>query len=135
MPNDYPKPVPNWDNFEFWAACQRHELRIQRCSDCGAYRFQPRPYCPECRSRSFEWPPVSGRGTVYTYTISYPPVLPAFEARAPFNAIVVQLDEGPFMVSNLVGWPSEVEIPIGLPVEVVFEDIDDELTIPQFRAR
>jgi uncharacterized OB-fold protein len=71
---------------------------------------------------------------VYTYTISHPPVLPAFESRTPFNAIVVQLDEGPFMVSNLVDWPPDLEIPIGLPVEVVFEDIDDELTIPQFRA-
>ena len=132
---DYPKPVPSWDNYEFWAACQRHELRIQRCTDCGEYRFQPRPYCPACQSRSFEWPLISGKGTVYTYTISYPPVLPAFEAKTPFNAVVVQLDEGPFMVSNLIGWPQEAEIPIGLPVEVVFDDIDEELTIPQFRAR
>jgi uncharacterized OB-fold protein len=131
---NYPRPVPTWDHFEFWAACKRHEFRLQRCSDCGAYRHQPRAYCPDCRSRSFDWPLVSGHGSVYSYTISYPPVLPAFEAKAPFNAIVVELDEGPFMVSNLVDWPVDVEIPIGLPVEIVFTDIDEELTIPQFRA-
>jgi uncharacterized protein len=133
--DDYPKPVRSWDDFEFWAACQRHELRIQRCTDCHSYRFQPRPYCPNCRSALFEWPVVSGKGSVYSYTTLYPPVLPAFAAKAPYNAIIVQLDEGPFMVSNLVDWPSETEIPIGLPIEVVFADIDEELTIPQFRAQ
>ena len=131
--DDYPKPVPTWDQYEFWAACQRHELRLQRCSECGGYRHQPRPYCPDCRSRAFEWTAVSGRGRVYTYTISYAPVLPAFEARVPFNAVVVQLDEGPFMVTNLVDWPIGRDIPIGMPVEAVFVDIDDELTIPQYR--
>jgi uncharacterized OB-fold protein len=131
---DYPKPVPTWDHHVFWESCQRHELRIQRCSECGSYRYQPRPYCPDCQSRLFEWPEVSGRGIVHTYTISYPPVLPAFEDRTPFNAIVVQLDEGPFMVSNLVDWPADTPIPIGLPVEVVFVDVDEELTVPQFRA-
>ena len=133
--DDFPKPVPSWDNYEFWSACQRHELRIQRCTSCRGYRFPPRPYCPECQSPSFAWPLVSGKGRVYTYTISHPPVLPAFESRTPFNAIVVELHEGPYMVSNLVDWPLGQEIPIGLPVQVVFEDIDEELTIPQFRAR
>ena len=92
------------------------------------------PYCPSCTSAATEWLTASGRGSVYSYTISYPPVLPAFEDKAPFNAIVVELEEGPFMVSNLLEWPADAEIPIGLPVEVVFEEIDDELTLPQFRS-
>jgi uncharacterized OB-fold protein len=127
----FPHPMPTWDHHEFWDACQRHELRLQRCAECHAYRFQPRPYCPDCRSRDAEWTLVSGRGTVYSYTVCYPPVLPAFEDRAPYNAVVVELDEGPFMVSNLLEWEGS-EIPIGLPVEVRFVEIDDELTIPQF---
>lgn len=131
--DDYPKPVPTWDHHEFWDACRRHELRLQRCLDCKAFRHQPRAYCPDCRSRGFEWALASGRALVHSYTISHPPVLPAFAAKAPFNVIVVQTDEGPFMVSNLVDWPADREIPIGLAVEVVFEDIDDDLTIPQFR--
>jgi uncharacterized OB-fold protein len=76
---------------------------------------------------------VRGTGTVASFTLCYPPVLPAFADRAPYNAVVVQLDEGPFMVSNLVDIEND-EIEVGLPVEVTFVDLDDELTLPQFRV-
>lgn len=75
---------------------------------------------------------MSGRGTVYSWTICHPPVLPAFEPRAPYNAVVVRLDEGPFMVSNLVDC-DDAAIEVGMPVEVTFVAVDDELTLPQFR--
>src|SRR4051812_35865266 len=101
LPDQYPHPVPTWDHHAFWDACRRHELRIQRCADCKVYRFQPRAYCPECRSNRADWVETSGMGTVHTYTICHPPVLPAFEDKVPYNAVVVELDEGPFMVSNL----------------------------------
>jgi uncharacterized protein len=128
----HPRPVPTPDHAEFWAACRRHQLRIQQCRDCRAFRFHPRPVCPECRSRAFDWTEVSGRATVHTYTICHPPVLPAFADDVPYNAVVVQLEEGPFMVSNLVDCAND-DITVGMPVEVTFADIDDELTIPQFR--
>jgi len=76
---------------------------------------------------------VRGTGTVASFTICYPPVLPAFADRVPYNAVVVQLDEGPFMVSNLVDIDNDA-IEVGLPVEVTFVDLDDELTLPQFRV-
>jgi uncharacterized OB-fold protein len=131
----YPKPASLWDTYPFWDALRARELRLQRCSDCGRWRFPPRPYCAGCRGAEARWEQVSGRGTVYTWTVCYPPVLPAFADRAPYNAVVVQLEEGPFLVSNLVGWDAEREIPIGLPVDAEFLDIDDELTIHQFRPR
>jgi len=76
---------------------------------------------------------VRGTGTVASFTICYPPVLPAFADRVPYNAVVVQLDEGPFMVSNLVDVDNDA-IEVGAPVEVTFVDLDDDLTLPQFRV-
>lgn len=131
----YPTPASLWDTYPFWDALRDHELRLQRCSDCGSWRFPPRPYCAACRSAKAGWEQVSGQGVVYTWTVCHPPVLPAFAERAPYNAVVVQLDEGPFLVSNLVGWDAGQEIPIGLPVAVEFLDVADDLTIHQFRPR
>jgi uncharacterized OB-fold protein len=76
---------------------------------------------------------VRGTGTVASYTICYPPVLPAFADRVPYNAVVVQLDEGPFMVSNLLDVDNDA-IEVGAPVEVTYVDLDAELTLPQFRV-
>jgi uncharacterized protein len=129
--DDYPKPVGNADSEMFWRFCKAHELRVQRCNECGVHRYFPRPRCPSCRSASFEWARCSGDAVIHSYTICHPPVLPAFAERAPYNVIVVQLEEGPFMVSNLVGGDDGLRV--GLAVEVCFTDIDDELTIPQFR--
>lgn len=75
---------------------------------------------------------MSGRGIVHTYTICHPPVLPAFENKVPYNVVIVRLDEGPFMVSNLVDCPNE-EIEIGMPVEVAFTEVEDDLVLPLFR--
>jgi uncharacterized OB-fold protein len=76
---------------------------------------------------------VRGTGTVASFTICYPPVLPAFADRVPYNAVVVQLDEGPFMVSNLVDVDNDA-IEVGAPVEVIYVDLDDDLSLPQFRV-
>jgi uncharacterized protein len=131
--DDFPRPDPGPTDAPFWEWCRRHELRLQRCDDCGAFRHHPRPRCPECRSAAATWTPVRGTGTVASYTICYPPVLPAFADRVPYNAVVVQLDEGPFMVSNLLGVENDA-IEVGMPVTVTFVDLDEELTLPQFTA-
>ncbi len=88
--------------------------------------------CPSCGSFDYEWALASGRGVVHTFTIVHRPTLPAFEALLPYNVIVVQLDEGPFMVSNLVGGDATT-LRIGLPVEVVFAALDEQITVPTFR--
>ena len=88
--------------------------------------------CPACGSLDYEWAKASGRGIVHTFTIVHRPTLPAFEDRIPYNVIAVRLDEGVFMVSNLVDCPPD-EIRIGMPVEVEFEPLTDEITLPKFR--
>lgn len=131
-PEGIPTPVPNTDNQGFWDACRRGELRLQRCLGCGAWRHHPRPICPRCQSFEYEWALASGRGEVHTFTIVHRPTLPAFEDQLPYNVIVVRLEEGPFMVSNLVGGSVD-DLRIGAAVEVVFEPLDDVITLPKFR--
>jgi uncharacterized OB-fold protein len=124
-----PHPAPDEDTGPFWAGCRERTLLLQRCADCGTWRFPPRPRCPSCSSTETTWERASGQGLVASYTICHPPVLPAFADRAPYNVVVVQLDEGPFLVSNLLEGQPEM----GLAVRVTFADVDDELTLPQFR--
>ena len=128
---EHPRPAPDPDSEAFWRFCAAEELRIQRCLDCGTYRHHPRPRCPACQSDAFEWAQCSGRGTIASYTICHAPVLPAFAASVPYNVIVVRLDEGPYMVSNLVDHGSDPVI--DQPVEVTFKRIDGDFAIPQFR--
>ncbi len=132
MQVDFPRPATSGDGAEFWEFAKRGELRVQRCTQCGLHRYFPRPRCPNCQSALFEWALCAGTGSVYSYTTCYPPVLPAFEERVPYNVVVVELDEGPFMVSNLVETENE-EIVVGMRVEACFVALDEELTLPQFR--
>jgi uncharacterized OB-fold protein len=128
----FPRPATSGDGAEFWEFARRGELRVQRCTQCGLHRYFPRPRCSNCQSASFEWAQCAGTGSVHSYTICHPPVLPAFEAKAPYNVVVVELDEGPFIVSNLVE-SDDGEIAVGMRVEACFVEIDEELTLPQFR--
>ncbi len=129
-----PRPVPTADNAPFYDAARRGELRFQRCADCGTFRHYPRPVCSRCLSRRFSWERVSGRGEVYTWTIVRGPTLPAFEKELPYAVIDVLLEEGVHFVSRLVDDPPD-EIRAGMPVEVVFEKLDDEITLVKFRRR
>ncbi|MBI1817443.1 MAG: Zn-ribbon domain-containing OB-fold protein [Deltaproteobacteria bacterium] len=128
-----PIPVPNFDNAGFWEGCRQHELRIQRCTACGALRHPPRPMCPHCGGVDSDWMRASGRGSVFSFTIVHGPTLPVFQAQAPYNVVVVQLDEGPYIVSNLVDCRAE-QIRIGVKVEVVFEGVDGTMSLPRFRV-
>jgi len=127
-----PRPATSRDTEFFWEGAARGELLIQRCSSCGTLRHPPRPACGSCRS--FEWDTVraTGRGEVYSHVTVHHPVVPPFEA--PYDVALIQLEEGVRLVSNVVGVAPD-EVRIGMPVEVVFEKVDDELTLPLFRPR
>jgi uncharacterized OB-fold protein len=127
--NAHPRPAPDADTAPFWDGCRGHRLLLQRCDECATWRFPPRPRCPACRSDRADWREASGRGAVESYTICHPPVLPAFADRAPYDVIVVRLEEGPLIVSNLTSGSPEV----GMAVACTFVDIDSELSLPQFR--
>jgi uncharacterized OB-fold protein len=125
----HPHPVLDSDNAPFWRGCREHRLLMQRCVRCGTWRFPPRPRCASCLSDVATWEEVSGRGEIVSFTICHPPVLPAYADRVPYNVIVVRLDEGPHLISNLLDAAPEV----GMPVHITFTTVDDELTLPQFR--
>jgi uncharacterized OB-fold protein len=127
-----PVPVSNYDNAGFWEGCRNHELRIQRCLGCGHLRHHPRPMCPACNSLEYDWQRASGLGTLYTFTVVHRPTLPAFDAKLPYNVAVIQLDEGPYVVSNVVECEPEA-LRIGMRVQVVFEDLDESVSLPKFR--
>ena len=128
-----PLPAPSPDTQEFWDGCRRHELRIQRCEDCATNRFTPRPACPTCASLRFSWITCSGRGRVHTWTVIHGPTLAAFQAQTPYAAGIVQLDEGVFMVGQIRGCDPHA-IRAGMRVEVEFDDVADDVTLPHWRA-
>jgi uncharacterized OB-fold protein len=115
----------------FFEAAKRRELRVQRCADCGALRFPARAICSQCLSTAAEWVPVSGRGEVFSFNVMHQVYHPGFADEVPYAVVVVQLAEGPKMISNLVGVPPHA-VRIGMPVRVVFEDVSDEVTLPKF---
>jgi uncharacterized OB-fold protein len=129
-----PKPVPEIDATlaPFFAAAKEHRLVVQRCAGCGALRFPPRELCSACLATDVEWTQVSGRGEVFSYNVMHQIYHPAFASEVPYAVVVVKLAEGPKLVSNVVGCPPD-EIRIGMPVEVVFEDVTPDVTLPKFR--
>ena len=115
----------------FFDGAKRHELRVQRCSACGTYRFPARAICSACLSTAAEWVRVSGRGDVFSFTVMHQVYHPGFAAEVPYAVVIVQLAEGAKLISNLVGVPPH-DVRIGMPVRVVFEDVNDEVTLPKF---
>lgn len=129
----HPRPDPqNADGARFWTALGEGELRIQRCTACAAFRYPPRPVCAQCGSRDSEWVAVAGTGEVWSFTVIHPPTLPAFADRTPYAAVVVRLDEGVFLVSNLLDCALD-EIAVGARVELAITEVEEGLFLPMFR--
>lgn len=131
---EHAKPLPprNPDSEAFWDFCRRHELRIQQCASCGSFRHYPRPLCDRCHSDAFQWARVSGRGKVYTWTVAHHAFHPGFRDDLPLAVVTVELEEGVRMISQVVDAAHD-ELYIGMPVEVVFEDVTPSVTLPKFR--
>ena len=125
-----PLPRPTSLSKPFWDACREERLLVQRCEDCGTYVFIPQPCCGNCLSENLEWVESSGRGTLSSFTTVHRPQQPSFEV--PYTVVIVELEEGYHMLSNLVGVEPE-DVAIGTPLEVVFEKRSDEITLPLFR--
>ena len=136
MVAEYRKPLPNPLHRDasrpFWEAARRHELQMPRCRMCDRLFFYPREVCPRCLSAAIDWVPVSGRGRLHAYTIVHQPANPAFRDDAPYVYAMIQLEEGPRMVSNLVDCPLD-DVCIDLPVVAVYDDVTPEVTLVKFR--
>jgi uncharacterized OB-fold protein len=133
MTAEYKKELPpiTLATKPFWLAAKRHELMAYKCLNCGTY-YWPAVDCMACHSPKMQWVKVSGKGEIYTYTVMHQLYQPGWQDEIPYNISWVKLDEGPIFMSNVVGCPNE-DIKIGMRVEVVFDDVTDEVTLPKFR--
>ena len=130
-----PKPMPVQEHKAltqpFWDAAKRHELIMQRCKKCANYIHFPREQCPVCFSQDLEWTSVSGNGRVYAFTVVHQAAHPAFQEETPYCFAIVQLDEGPRIVTNVVGNPDDVQC--DMRVTVQFDDVNPDWTLVKFR--
>ncbi len=125
-------PQPDLETQPFWDAAKDGRLLIKRCSDCSKFHFYPRPFCPHCWSEAVEWVEASGRATLYTWSVVMRNDLPPFPERVPYVAAVVDLAEGPRMMTNVVDCDHDV-LTIGMDLEAVFHPTSEDVTIVQFR--
>ncbi len=131
----YAKPLPHVTPLTqpFWDGARAGRLLVQRCGQCGTFRFPPARICHACLSEEVAWVPVSGRGTVWSMCEFHRSYFKGFEADLPYNVVLVRLEEGPRLYSNLVGLPYE-RITIGMRVQAVFEPVTEEVTLLKFEA-
>jgi uncharacterized OB-fold protein len=115
----------------YWDGARRHQLLLQRCGACGYVWHPPLPRCPECHSANVDWIPASGRGRLYTYTVVYHATHAAMADKVPYISALVQLDEGPRVLTNLRSC-SEDQAQIGMPLRLIFEELTADITLPQF---
>jgi len=123
-------PQPTRITQPFWDAARKRVLHIQRCDDCKRHVFYPRALCPHCGSAALGWVEASGRGTIYTFTVARKPTLPTFTC--PYVIAIVELAEGPHVTTNIVECDPD-EVRVGDPVEAVFQEADDKITLVHFR--
>lgn len=130
------KPVPRItpDNAPFWEGCRQHRIMLPTCIHCHRPHWPPGPVCPYCFRNELAWKQASGLGVVSSWVVVHKAWLPAFEADLPYNAVQVELEEGVRLTGNLVGAGNEA-LRVGLAVEVVFDDVTLETTLPRFRPR
>jgi len=117
----------------FWQAASEHRLVAPKCTNCGAFRMPPSPFCWSCRRQDVEWVELSGRGTVYTFIIARRALIPQLAPAMPNVVAVIELDDAPGcrLVGNVLGIDPEA-VEIGMAVEVAWDDIDETVTIPRF---
>ena len=116
----------------FWDNLKKHKLTVQKCKPCAfIFNFPPQALCAKCLSPEYDWVPVSGKGTVYSFVTYHRAWHPSYQDKIPYNVSLVDLNEGPRLVSNVVDIAPE-EVKVGMAVEVVYED-HEEFTLPKFK--
>jgi uncharacterized OB-fold protein len=131
--NARPIPQPDPATASYWRAAHEHRLAMPKCTACGQFHFYPRALCPHCGNDEFEWPTLSGDGSVFSFTIVQRAPSPGFEPQVPYVVAIVALDEGPHLMANIVGAEANA-IQIGDRVKVDFLDLNDETGLPVFKT-
>lgn len=124
-----PRPAP--ESVPYWEAAANHRLELPRCKVCGKYWFPPSRSCPHCLATDFAWTPVSGRGKVFSFVVFHRVYHPAWEGEVPYVVALIELDEGPRLLSNVVGIPVD-DVRCEMPVKVVFDDVAPGVALPKF---
>jgi len=132
MPVRYDLPIPDDYTRTWWDAAAERRLLIVRCAACGEAHYYPRPFCPRCGSEEVAWEDASGHATLYTWSTVHQNDLPPFREKVPYVAAVVDLAEGPRMMTNVVG-AEPASLQVGMALQVDFEELDDGFYIPVFR--
>jgi len=127
-----PKPRPAPESLPYWQAARDHRLALPKCDDCGKFWFPPTRTCPHCLSSRFQFSEVSGKGKIYSFVTYHRVYRPAFAQDVPYVVALIELDEGPRLLSNIIG-VSPDEVACEMKVEVVFDDYDEEISIPKFK--
>lgn len=128
-----PLPVVDTESRPFWEAAKAHKLILQHCSGCGKFVFYPRAVCPHCYAEGLAWKEAAGEGTIHSFTVARRPAGPAFKESVPYVIALIDLKEGPRMMTNIV--TDDVDsVRIGQSVKVVFDDVTDEITLPKFEV-
>src|SRR3954471_10510080 len=124
-------PTIEDDTRPFWDAAREERFLVKRCRACGAVHHYPRQFCPSCWSDDVVWVDASGRATLYTWSVVYLNDLPPFPERVPYVAAVVDLEEGPRVMTNIVDCDFD-DLTVGMPLVAQFRDVGDGVTIPVF---
>jgi uncharacterized OB-fold protein len=127
-----PLPAPDADTAAFWQGIARGELLLQHCLDCGHVQYYQQAICRSCRGGRLEHRAASGRGTLYAFSVVHRAPGPAFRADVPYAVLLVELTEGPRMISSLIGAPHDA-IEVGMRMELVCERVDEGAVLPRFR--
>jgi uncharacterized protein len=130
---EYLKQLPETPEREklYWDGAKRHELMAYRCVNCGTF-YSKVIRCVACDNPKMDWVKVSGKGQVFTFGVVHQLYHPAWKNDIPYNVAWIKLDEGPVMLSNVVQCKNE-DLYVGMPVEVVFDDITNEISLPKFK--
>ena len=132
MLSSKPAPEPTDASRPFWDACSRHELRIQRCLDCGRLIHYPKIHCPHDGGDQFEWALMSGRGSVYSFVVIHRAFHEGFKQDVPYVIAVIELEEGVRLMSNVIGMDPD-QVHIGLPVALEWDETGNPYPLPKFR--
>ena len=126
-----PAPRPSPESAPYWKAAREHRLEIQHCDSCDQFWFPPSQSCPHCLASNFTWMPVSGRGKVFSFVTYHRVYHPAFAKEVPYVVALIELDEGPRLLTNSVGVPPQ-QVACDMPVQVTFDDYDEGVAVPKF---
>jgi uncharacterized protein len=130
-PRQKPVPRPSPESEHYWRAAREHRLELPRCKACGKMWFPPSQSCPHCNAADFTWTAVSGRGRIFSFVTYHRVYHPAFAGDVPYVVALVELDEGPRLLTNIVGVPPD-QVACDMAVRVVFDDYSEDVAVPKF---